>query len=291
MGVGSVPGDEDLDRRAEPAGPGDDPVGDLELALLEEHHEAPCRQLVLDEDRGRERHSVAVPEPLEHQVARQVDDVLLPRGLHPPALQPGRHLAGAELLQPGQVDDVRGLGDGAVADQRRRADQHVGRRQQELDVDPAPMAVAVADGDVDPARDELDELGRRVQHQLDLGMLLTELREPRHQPALREGRGRGHQHRAARVGPGQLVDGAADVREGAVERSRKPGPLPGERRAPARVVEQLHPERLLERAHPLADRRVADVEGGARLREAAGLGQRREGTQRPEGRHRAPVHS
>ena len=122
-------------------------------------------------------------------------------------------------------------------------------------------------------------------------MLVAELRQPRHQPAHREGGGGGHLQRPGGVGPGQLVDGAADVAEAGLERGGELDALGGQHRAASLAAEKRHPERLLERPDPLADRGVAHVQRRAGTREAAGLGQRREGAQRAERGHRPPVHA
>ena len=139
---------------------------------------------------------------------------------------------------------------------------------------PAPGAAAVADREVDAARRQLDDLRRRVQHQLDLGMLVAEIREARHQPAHREGRGRGDLQRAPGVGAGQLVDGAADAEEGGGERGGQPLALRRQRAAAAAArLMSGDAQAILERANLLADGGMADVERRAGAGEAAGLRQ------------------
>ncbi len=289
--MAAEPGDEGLQRRAHDAGARDDEIAEIGSRVLEQDLEPAGGELALDHGGGGQRDAVAVAQTFEHHVSRQMNDALGPRGQNAAVSQPARHLAGAEFLQPGQIEDVVRFDDAAVADQRWCAHQDVGGRQQELDLNPAPVAVAIADGDVDAARTEADELGRGVEHQPYLGVLVAKLGEPRHQPAHREGRGGGDLQRPGGVNAGQLVHGATDVVEGAVERRGELRALRGQDGAAALPVEQRNTELILQCADPLADGGVADVQRRPRPGEAAGLRQRREGAQRAERGKGAPIHA
>src|SRR6056297_1066141 len=133
-----------------------------------------------------------------------------------------------------------------------------------------PFAGAEADRYVMAVATQVDNIDRRIERQLDVGVPLPEPAEARHQPAFGEGRGQGNAERTGRLPVCKIAYAVCNGAEAFGQRG-------GEETAFLGRLDDLPvahgkglSEFLLEIAHMLGDRRMRHVQFPRRRREASG---------------------
>ena len=260
------------------------------IGILEQDGDPPRRHIGLDKQPGADRHALTGAHRLQNQVARHLHPPPDQPARHPAPLQPVRRLGRPQLFQPGQVGQFLGVADGAPGQHSRCGDHHHRRRDQQFAVQTRPTAGAKAQGDVDAARRQFDQLGRGVDHQVDIGMRHAKLGQARHQPIGSKGRCDRQVHRARGVAPGQFLHHRADRAEPHGQRLRQLFALAGQGQRATRPVQQGNAQVTLQRAQMLADRRMSHVQRRAGADHIASLGKGGKGPQRGERGHVAPIH-
>ena len=164
--------------------------------------------------------------------------------------------------------------------------------QQRFGFGAVPGAVAEADGVVQPLAGQIDPVVVGEEAEVDERMRLLERREPRQQPAYREGADCGHREDFAQPAVLELAEYPADAAEGVFKHRQQRQPFVGERQAARQAAEQRHAESLLQALHVLAHCGLRHVQlvGGAGEAQLAGRGL--EGAQGVQGEvHRKAIFS
>ena len=127
---------------------------------------------------------------------------------------------------------------------------------------------------------EVDQLAAGVEAQIDLGMLLIEVAEPRQQPLLQERAEQADVEQAAAAILPQLFDGARELAHAALDARQQPRTLRGEAHRAAVPYEQRRFEKFFQRFDMRADGGGRDVQRIGGVRETQMGGDGFEGTQR-----------
>jgi hypothetical protein len=163
-----------------------------------------------------------------------------------------------------------------------RRDRDDGLAEQADDLQARIAARAVADGQVDLAGREIDDLHAGRQPDVDLGLGLLELAQARHQPLGGERRGGGQGQAAAVDGGGQQGCGLGQAVEGLAQGGQGGLGGVGQQQALGRALEQGRADIVLQVLDLLADgagRHRQLVGGAAEVQVARGGLERAQGVQ------------
>ena len=200
-------------------------------------------------------------------------DLLGRQAGQPLSRNPSGHFVGAVFLHPRQSGQIGGAGDRAARNQVAVRGDHVAGFDQVVGLQPRPMPVAKPDRNIDTARRQIDHFGRRVQHQVDVGMGLSKPVQARHHPVRRKaGRNRDLQ-RAGLIRLGQRLDPVGDGPEPIGQNAGQLATLGGQRNAAPIARHQGRAQMAFQPANLLTDRRMADVQHPPRSRIGSRLGQ------------------